>query len=464
MTQTSTLTSMSQGSIARLLFRFSVPATLGLVANAFYNIVDRLFIGRFAGADGLGAVGLTFPLTVFVIAVGSLVGVGAASQMSRLLGEGRRRDAETVLGNAAAVTALFAALFTAAGLFWLDGLVKAFGASSRLAPQTHIYTEILFWGMPFNLLGFSLNYLIRAEGHPRYAMWTLCVGAGMNVFLDWLFIARMGMGIAGAALGTSLAQIASFVWVALFYLRGAGSLRIGAASLKPNGDIVREMLLVGASPFLMELFYTVSMMLFNNIVNDLGGDLAISAVGIFFCLDNLIYLPVFGVGEGLQPIVGYNYGAQRSDRVKRTILCALAVSSVYFAISFIGAESLARAMVTLFAADDEALIRLTVRAMRIGYLGMPFAAAGIVASNAFLAVGRSGVSLFLNFCRQGFLFLPALLVLPQLMGLDGAWSCFIVVDAGGGLIGAILLWYFWESFNGDGRDLLGPQLEIAFNK
>jgi len=454
---------MSQGSVARLLFRFSMPATFGLVANAFYNIVDRLFIGRFAGADGLGAIGLTFPLTVFVIAVGSLVGVGAASQISRLLGEGRRRDAETVLGNAAAIMTLFAVIFTAAGLMSLDGLVKALGASAHLAPQTRVYTEILFWGMPFNLLGFSLNYLIRAEGRPRYAMWTLCVGAGMNVFLDWLFIVHMHMGVAGAALGTSLAQIASFVWVALFYLRGAGALRISAASLKLNKDIVKEMLLVGASPFLMELFYTVSMMLFNNIVSDLGGDLAISAVGIFFCLDNLIYLPVFGIGEGLQPIVGYNYGAQRSERVKRTILCALAVSSVYFAVSFVGAELLTRAMVALFVADNEPLIRLTVRAMRIGYLGLPFAAAGIVASSAFLAVGRSGLSLLLNFCRQGLLFLPALLLLPQMMGLDGAWSCFIVVDAGGGLIGAVLLWYFWESFNG-GRDLLGSQLEIAFNK
>ena len=188
MTRTSTLTSMSQGSVARQLLRFSVPAALGLVATALYNIVDRLFIGRYTGADGLGAVGLTFPLTVFVIALGSLVGVGAASQISRLLGEKRRRSAEKVLGNAVAATTFFSVIFTAAGLFWLDGFVKALGASSHLAPQTRVYTKLLLWGMPFNLLGFSLNYLIRAEGFPRRAMWTLCIGAGMNVFLDWLFI------------------------------------------------------------------------------------------------------------------------------------------------------------------------------------------------------------------------------------------------------------------------------------
>ena len=212
----------------------------------------------------------------------------------------------------------------------------------------------------------------------------------------------------------------------------------------------------------MEIFYAVSMMLFNNIVNRLGGDLAISAVGIFFCLDNLIYLPVFGIGEGLQPIVGYNYGAQRSERVKRTVLCALAMSTGYFALSFLGAEVFTRSMVALFAGDDEPLIRLTVRAMRIGYLGMPFAAAGIVASNAFIAVGRSGASLFLNFCRQGLLFLPALLTLPHIMGLDGTWSCFVVVDAGGGLVGALLLWYYWESFSGGDQARLDAQAEVAF--
>lgn len=464
MAQASSLSGMSQGSVARLLFRFSFPAALGLVASALYNIVDRLFIGRYAGADGLGAVGLTFPLTVFVIAVGSLVGVGGASQISRFLGEGRRRAAERVLGNAVTMTVVFSVLFSACGLFWIDALVGAFGASAHLAPLTRAYTEILLWGLPFNLLGVSLNYLIRAEGFPRWAMGTLCIGAFMNVFLDWLFIARLGMGVAGAALGTSLAQAASFVWVALFYLKKTGSLRLSAATLRLDREIVGEMLLVGASPFFMELFYTFSMMLFNNIVAGLGGDLAISAIGIFFCLDNLIYLPVFGIGEGLQPIVGYNFGAQNSSRVKRTILCALAMSTAYFALSFLGAEFLARGMVTAFAAGDEPLIELTTRAMRIGYLGMPFAAAGIVASNAFLAIGRSGASLFLNFCRQGLLFLPALLTLPSLMGLDGAWSCFVVVDAGGGLVGALLLRIFWDGFDGEERRGVSAGLQSAFNK
>lgn len=464
MTQTSSMSSMSQGSVARLLLKYSVPATLGLVANALYNIVDRLFIGRYIGSDALGAVSLTYPLTVFVIAVGSLVGVGGASQLSRFLGEGRRREAERAVGSAVTTITLISALITACGMLCLDGLVKALGASARLAPHTRVYTSIILWGLPFNLLGFSLNYLIRAEGSPRWAMGTMFIGAGMNVFLDWLFIVHFPMGVKGAALGTALAQLAAFLWVALFYFGRRGRLKISAPALNPDGDIVREMLLIGASPFLMELFYAMSMTLYNNVVWRHGGDLAISAMGIFFCLDNLIYIPVFGIGEGLQPIVGYNYGAQNSNRVKKTVISAIILSTGYFILSFLCAEIWTRSMVVAFAGGKESLVKLTVRAMRIGYLGMPFAAAGIIASNAFLSIGKPGISLFLNFCRQGLLFLPALLLMPQLMGLDGAWSSFIVVDAGGGLLGALLLAWYWTLFDGEHHGTLDMGAESAFDK
>lgn len=451
MTQTPAA-AMSQGSVARLLFRFSAPAILGLVANALYNIVDRLFIGRCAGAESLGAVGLTFPLSVFVIAVCSLVGVGGASQISRFLGEGRRRDAEKVLGTALTLITAVSVILTAGGLFFLDELVALLGATPRLAPLTRVYTKIILWGLPFNLIGFALNYLIRAEGFPRRAMWTLVIGAAVNIALDWLFIARMGMGVAGAALGTSLAQVAAFIWVAAFYLSRRGLLRLSAPLMKPDWEIIRETLLVGLSPFCMELFYTLCMMLFNNIVKELGGDMAISAMGIFFCLDSLIYLPVFGIGEGLQPIVGFNYGARQFSRVKKAVLYAIAASTAYFILPFIGAEMMTRSMVTLFNADDEALISLTVRAMRLGYMGMPFAAAGIIAPSALVAIGRSGMGLFINFCRQGLLFVPSLLILPRIFGLDGVWSSFAVLDAAGGLVGALLLWLQWSALGGECRE------------
>ncbi len=446
MAQTSASSRMSQGSVLRLLVRFSFPAAFGMVANALYNIVDRLFIGRFVGADGLAAVGLTFPLTVFTAAVGSLVGTGAASQLSRLLGEGRSRDARRALGNAVCLTGVFAAVFTALGLTWLDALVGALGATPGLSALTRAYTGVVLWGLPFGLLAFTMNCLIRAEGFPREAMRSVVVGAVSNVALDWLFIARLRMGVAGAALGTSLSQLASFLWAAGFYLRKRGTLRVTAASLRPRREILSETLRVGFSPFLMELFYTFSMMLFNNVAAAHGGDMALSAIGIFFCLDNLIYLPAFGIGEGLQPIVGWNFGARRSDRVRRAVSCAMALSTGYFVLSFLCAEAFPHGMAALFAGGDEPLAALAARAMRIGYIGMPFAAAGIVASSAFLAIGRSGLSLFLNFCRQGLLFLPAVLVLPRLMGLDGAWSCFIVADAGGGLVGALLLRRFRDVF------------------
>lgn len=447
---------MGQGSIARLLFQFSFPSALGLIANAMYNIIDRLFIGQCAGSDALGAVGLTFPLYVFIAALGSLVGVGSASQMSRFLGERRLSKAERVLGTSTTVMAVFSGVFTIGALLGLDWLVAILGASAHLAHDAKLYTKIILWGMPFTLMGFSLNYLIRAEGHPHYAMWTLVMGAGVNIFLDWLLVAHFSLGVAGAAIGTSVAQVVAFIWTASFYLRGKGHFRAGSVSLSPDWEITREMLLIGASPFCMQIFYTICMTFFNNVIAGLGGDLAIAAIGIFFSLDNLIYIPVFGIGEGLAPIVGYNYGAHQSRRVRKVIKYALIASTGYFIFSFVCAEAFTPYMVRLFTSDDEALVDLTVRAMRIGYIGMPFAAAGIVSSSAFLAIGRSGISLFLNFCRQGLIFLPALIFLPRLMGLDGAWSSFVAVDMGGGIIGIIMLLCYWNVFSGNSKDTAGP--------
>ena len=438
---------MGQGSIARLLFWFSFPSALGLIANALYNIIDRLFIGRCAGADALGAVGLAFPLTIFVSALGGLVGTGAASQMSRFLGEGRGDKARRVLGTSAVAMALLSAAVAAAALLSIDGLVSALGASESLFRDAKAYVGVVLWGMPFALMSFSLGGLIRAEGSPRYAMWTLVIGAALNISLDWLLVARLGMGVRGAAIGTSLAQAASFAHAAAFYLRGKGRFRFSEITFSPDLEILREMLLIGASPFCMQMFYALCMMFFNNTVASLGGDAAVAAMGIFFSLDDLIYIPVFGIGDGLQPIVGYNYGACESDRVRTAIKYALAAGTAYFAVSFAVAEAFTPFLVRPFT-SDAGVADLAVRAMRIGYMGMPFAAAGIVASSAFLAIGRPGASLFLDFCRQGLIFLPALLFLPRAVGLDGAWGCFVAVDAGGGAVGMAMLLLFRDAFGG----------------
>lgn len=449
MTQTERTARMGQDSVGRLLFQFSVPAIFGLVASALYNIVDRIFIGQVVGADGLGAVGLTFPVTVFMIAVGSLIGVGSSSQMSRMLGEGRSHQAELVLGNALTATLMISiGVFVLGGCF-LDDFVRLLGATPHLTPYTREYLFQILWGLPFQLVAFNLNYLIRAEGFPRWAMGTLIIGAVANVFLDWLFIVAMGMGVSGAAIGTSLAQALSAVWVAVFYLRHVGTLRFRISALPLDGEVMKEMLLVGFSPFSTELFYTISMTLFTNVLTRYGGDVAVSAMGIFFCLDNLIYLPVMGIGEAVQPIVGYNFGASRMSRVKRTVLYAGLASFGCFLASFAVVEIFTRQMVTLFNSTDEPLIALTVRAMRIGYLGMPFAGMGIVGASVFQAIGQAGRSLFLNACRQGLVFIPALLMLPQLFGLDGVWSTFIAVDVTGGVIGTIMIAMEWNSWSRD---------------
>lgn len=449
MTQAKYSQGMSRGSITRLILRYSYQAALGLIAIALYNIVDRLFLGHYTGADGLGAVGLTFPFTTVVVSFGTLIGVGGASLISRLLGAQRKQDAEGVLGMCILMMIVFSAVGTAAGLWKLDFFVKAMGASDHLAPLVATYTRILLYGLPFNLSSFALNYMVRAEGRPGYAMKTLAIGSFANIVLDWLFISHFEMGVAGAAWGTMLAQVTAFIWVAAFYVFKKGILGISRRSMRFDWPAIREISLLGASPFSMNIFYTLTMVLFNNMVNRIGGDLAVSAMGIFFCLDNMIYIPVYGIGEGLQPIVGFNYGAEKYDRVKRAIITAEILGTIYFVFSFIVSEIWAHEMASIFVTANEPLVALSARAMRIGYLGMPFATGAIVAASAFMAIGRSDWSLALNFCRHGLLFLPGLIILAKVFGLDGTWASFIVVDAGGGFLGLAMLWYKWAEFSGE---------------
>lgn len=441
---------LGRESVARLLVQFSVPAVMGLVANALYNIVDRIFIGHFVDAPagnsiGLGAVSVVYPISVLIIAIGTLMGVGAASQFSRYLGIGHNKRAERVLGNvllSVIVSSVFVLMF---GNLFLNDIIMLCGASTQLAGVAYEYMQIVLFGIPFQLFVMVMCYLIRAEGFPRQAMGAIVIGAVGNIVLDWLFLAQFGWGVKGAALATSLAQLLSAGYAAYFYVFKVGLFRIRLENLRPDREILKEMLYIGVSPCILELFFAFSMLLFNNTLQRLGGDVAISAMGIFFSLDNLIFLPVMGIAEGLQPIVGYNYGAGKLERVRKTIILACWASIAFFSVSFAITQVSARYMIMLFNSNDAALIDLTTRAMRIGYMGMPIAGIAIVAGSAFQSLGKAGYSLFLNVCRNGLFLVPSLLILPDLFGIDGVWATFMVVDAAGGILGGLMLWKYRNS-------------------
>lgn len=430
---------MGYEPVGKLLLQFSIPAIVGMVASALYNIVDRMFIGHTVGPQGIAAITVAFPFFLTIISTGMLIGVGSSSQISRNLGKEDYKKARRVMGNGVMAIVFFSILVMAGGFYFMDDLMRLCGASDAVMPLTNEYMSIILWGVPFQLTSFCLNYFIRAEGHPRYAMWTLILGAVANVILDWVFIVHFKMGVAGAALGTVIGQFLASCWVMSFYLRKVGDLHFSVKCFKPDFPILKEMGAVGFPPAMMEMFFVIVMILFNRILVDLGGDMAISAMGIFFSLDSLIFLPVVGIGEGVQPIVGFNYGAGNYDRCRVAVKLALAAGMLFFLSTFAIAQIFPRQLAMLFNKDSEELITLTVRAMRIGYLGMPVASIAIITGFVFQALGKAKQSLILNLCRQIFFLIPPLVILPPLLGTDGVWASFPIVDAGGGILGAFMI-------------------------
>ncbi len=429
---------MGQFSIPRLLLSFSLPATVALMVNALYNIVDRIFIGRYVGLEGLGAITMIFPMAIFVAALSSLIGVGSASQVARSLGRKDLRRAEETLGASLAAVGCLSVLAVPVCWLRMDWTLELCGGDPLLLPLAREYLAIIFWGLIVQFFTNVLNYQARAQGFPRYAMWTMILGALANVVLDWFFIVLLGWGVAGAAWGTLLAQMLSFGWILAFYLRRRGALRIRLGYIRLQAAILMETLTVGLSPFLMGLSFGLVSVSFNRLFAHYGGTVAISAMGIFFSLDSICFMPVNGIAEGVLPLVGYNYGAGNLQRISQTVKIALCCGVGYFLAAQAAAISLPELFVTAFTSDPD-LVALASRAMVLGHIAMPMAAFSIVAAATLQGLGKARWALSLSLTRQLFYAVP-LLILPPRLGVDGVWLSLPCVETFGGLLGIALLW------------------------
>ena len=434
---------MGTDSIGRLMLRFSIPAIVGMVANALYNIVDRLFVGQTVGASGIGAISVVFPFTIMVIAYGLLIGVGAGSYISMSLGEKRRARAEKGMGNAILLIAGGGIVLTLVGFFFAEPILRLSGSGDTLLPMAMEYMGYIVWGVFFSNLAFGLNYFIRAEGNPRYAMFTLIIGAGANVALDAWFILVLDMGVAGAAIATLISQVISASWAVAYYVRRMGALRFRLKNLNLEWRVVKRILAVGSAPALAEISFTYVLIVFNRTLRLYGGDLAISAMGIFFSLDSLFFLPVLGLAGGVQPIISYNYGAKNYDRVIRSVLAAIKIGALFFTMSFTLVMLVPGHMIRLFSPDNPELLAMGARGMRLAYCGIILASVSLVASHTFQAIGKARIGIFLTLSRHFFFILLPLFILPPILGIDGVWLSMPLSDLGGAMAGS---WFLRREF------------------
>jgi putative MATE family efflux protein len=371
-----------------------------------------------------------------------LVGFGAAALISIRLGQRRKADAEEVLGNATVLLLVAAALSTTLGLFWLVPLLRFFGASDDILPYARAYAGIIALGSVFQIVSFGLNNMIRGEGNPKIAMLTMLISVLLNAVLAPVFLFVFHWGMKGAALATVAAQAVSAAWVLAYFLSGRSLLRLRAGNLRLRGPVCGQLLAIGSAPFALQIANVLAQSLINNQLAWQGGNLAVAAWGVIYVVCMSIFMPVIGINQGAQPIIGYNYGAERFDRVKKTLQTAVLAASGIAVVGFVVIMLFPAQVLWLFSGQRKSLAELAglgIHAMRLCTLMLPLVGFQIVSAGYFQAVGKPAQAMFLALSRQVLLLIPAVWLLPRFFHLDGVWMSMPAADLGSSVLTGVWL-------------------------
>lgn len=410
--------------IGQLLIRFSIPAIVGMMVNALYNVVDRIFIGRGVGQLAIGGIFVGYPISLILMAFGMLIGIGGNSLVSIRLGEKRKDEAELILGNALVALLGISFAISIIGLLFLEPLLISFGASENILPYSYDYMKIILIGAPLQGIGFGMNNFIRGEGNPKIAMGTMLIGAILNTILDPIFIFIFNMGVKGAALATIISQGVSALWVMRYFIKGKSILKIKRENLRLRKNIIKDILSIGFAPFGMQIGASMVTVLLNNSLKTYGGDIATASMGVIHSITMMILMPLFGINQGVQPIIGFNYGAKQYDRVKKALRLAIIGATTIVTIGFLITQILPEKLVQVFIENEKDLseiLGVATTGLRIYLAMLPIIGFQIISSNYFQATGKPKYAMVLSLSRQVLVLIPALLVLPKIFGLTGVW-------------------------------------------
>ena len=424
--------------IPKLLWKYALPAIITTLTTSLYNIIDRVFIGQGAGAMAISGLALSLPIMNLLQAFGTLIGVGASTRVSIVLGMHDRDWAERILGNALILTLIIWAFLSIFCLALLHPLLTTFGGSENTIPYAVNYLAIIIPGYIFSNLAYSFCNIIRASGAPGKSMTIMLVGVGVNLILDPLFIFGFKMGIQGAAIATVLSMFATSIFTMYHFLRPGAYIRFTRSTLKLKKTIVRNILSIGMSPFLMNIAASVVAIILNSRLFKHGGDLAVGAYGIINSYGILCVMFVIGLCQGMQPIVGYNYGAKKLKRSKQTLYLSIKVGTLITAFGFLLLEIFPETAAKVFTTDKD-LIAITKTGLRFVFLLFPFVGFQIVTSNFFQSLGKVHLSIFLSLTRQVLFLIPALYICSGLWGLNGVWAATPVADFFSILITLVIL-------------------------
>ncbi len=435
-------TELGTEKISKLLMQYAIPAIIAQTAASLYHTIDSIFIGHIpeVGALAISGLATTFPFMNLSVAFGAMVGVGGATQLSVRLGQRDYDSAKTILGNLVTLNIIVGVLFAAISLIFLDSILFFFGASDSTLPYARAFMEIILYGNIITHLYFGINAALRASGHPKQAMYATILTVCMNALLAPLFIYVLGWGIRGAAVATILSQLITLLWQIRLLSNPNELLHLQRGIYKLRSNIVKSILAIGMSPFFINAAACIVVIILNKGLRNYSsdGDMSIAAYGIANRVQFIFVMVVLGLTQGMQPIVGYNYGAKKFLRVKETLKLTIIWATIITTLGFVIGEGMPEAVSRAFT-TEQALVDSSSKAMRIMFIFMPTIGFQLVTTNFFQSIGKVNKSIFLSLTRQILFLMPLLVILPIFMGEDGVWYSMPISDITAALLTVLLL-------------------------
>lgn len=435
--------------VGKLLLQYAMPAIVAMVASSLYNMVDSIFIGQGVGPLAISGLAITFPFMNLSGAIGACIGVGASTYLSVKLGQKDYSTAVQILGTSVVLNIITGILFGAICLLFLDPILYFFGATDNTIPYARDYMVIILLGNVFTHLYFGMNALLRAASKPRHAMYATTFTVLLNTLLDPLFIYTFDMGIRGAALATIMSQMTALCWQLWLFSNPNELLHFKRGIYKLDGTIIKKILAIGVSPFSMNACACIVVIFINTALVKYGGDLAVGAYGIANRIGFLFFMVVMGINQGMQPIAGYNYGAEQFDRMLRVLNYSMVAATIIMVVGWIVGELMPYSCARLFTSDQD-LIEKAVRGIRINMIAFPLIGSQAVITNFFQSIGKAKASIFLSLSRQMIYLLPLLVVLPPVFGVDGVWAALPVSDAVAFVTAWFVMYRFMRKFKQQG--------------
>ncbi|MBP3251767.1 MAG: MATE family efflux transporter [Prevotella sp.] len=440
---------LGQKPVGSLLAQYALPAIVAMTASSLYNIIDRASIGQVVGADAINGLTVTFPFMNLSGAFGAAVGVGASTCISVKLGQRDYQTAEHLLGNTVTLNLIVGFLFMAVSLVFLDPILRFFGASDVTLPYAREFMEVILAGNMITHMYFGMNAVLRASGKPRHAMYATLFTVFMNIILVVCFVWWFRWGIRGAALATVTSQTLALCWQMWVFSDKRELLHLKRGIYRLKANLVRNIISIGISPFLMNATACVIVIFMNNQFKRYGGDMAVGAYGIANTMGMLFFMFVIGINQGMQPIAGYNYGAKKYDRMMRclnlSILSATAVMTFGWLLAMLFPGAMARIFTT-----DQTQIQMAAEGIRLNMVLFPVIGFQAVITNFFQCIGRVKISIFLSLSRQLLFLLPLVLVLPLFWGLRGVWVSLPASDGVASVVTAIVMWRYMSKIKANG--------------